>query len=81
MAGRTDEVKALLAQGVPVDAIDADGETALMKSIRAGQPAVAALLHARGASLQRENRAGQSARELAAEKQDPRIDAALGLDR
>src|SRR5207249_1021680 len=33
-AGRTAEVGALLAQGVPVDAPDADGETALMESIQ-----------------------------------------------
>ncbi|CAN7213635.1 ankyrin repeat domain-containing protein [Phenylobacterium sp. LjRoot225] len=78
-AGRIGEVKALLAQGIPVDAADADGETALMKSIRVGQPAVAALLRARGASLDRENRAGESARDMAAAKGDARLNEALGL--
>jgi len=78
-SGRIGEVKALLERGVPVDAIDADGETALMKSIRADQPAVATLLHARGADLDRENRAGESARDMAAAKADPGLDKALGL--
>jgi hypothetical protein len=75
------EVRDLLGQGVPVDAADAAGETALMKAIRAGQHAMAALLRARGANLDRKNHTGQTARELAVEKDDPRIDAALGLDR
>lgn len=46
-SGRIGEVEALLAQGVPVDSAGADGETALMRSIRAGQPEVAAFLRAR----------------------------------
>jgi ankyrin repeat protein len=78
-AGRIREVKALLAKGVPVDAPDANGETALMRSVRADQPVVAALLLAHGASLDRENRTGQSARDIAAAIDDPRIDKALGL--
>jgi len=78
-AGRLHEVKALLARSVPVDAADAAGETALMKSIQAGRRAVAALLIARGASLDRENRAGESARDMAAAKGDPKLDKALGL--
>ena len=78
-AGRTAEVQALLAQGVRVDAADADGDTALMQSIRADHPAAAALLRRHGASLERTNHAGQSARDLALAKPDAEIDEALGL--
>ena len=78
-AGRTAEVKTLLAEGVPVDAPDADGETALMESIRADRPAVAALLRRRGASLDQQDQAGQSARDMATAKADPALDKALGL--
>ncbi len=78
-AGRTEEMEALLAQNVPVDAPDTDGETALMKSIQADQPAVAALLHRHGASLDRKNHAGDSARDMATAKGDAALNQALGL--
>ena len=77
--GRTGEMETLLAQGVPVDAADAAGTTALMKSIEADQPAAAALLRRHGASLEKRNRAGVSVREMAAAKNDPELDQALGL--
>jgi len=78
-AGRTGEVEQLLARHVPVDAPDAQGETALMKSIRGDQPATAALLLRHGASLDRKNKAGLSARDLAAQINDPALNQALGL--
>ena len=77
--GWTNEIEALLAQGVPVDLPDADGATALMDSIQAGQPAAAALLRRHGASLDQRNRAGVSARDMAAAKDDPTLNQALGL--
>ena len=77
--GRTGEMETLLAQGVPVDAADAAGTTALMKSIEADQPAAATLLRRHGASLEKRNRAGVSVREMAAAKDDPELDQALGL--
>ena len=61
-AGRTTEVEALLAQGAVVDGPDEMGDTALMKSVRANHPDVAAALRRGGASLDVKNRAGQSAR-------------------
>ena len=79
-AGRTADVAALLDQGAAVDAPDADGDTALMRSIQAGHAAVAALLRRHGASLDRRNHAGQSARDMAAAKGDARLNRALGLD-
>lgn len=79
-AGRTAEVKALLAQGVPVDAADVDGDTALMKSIQADHPAVAALLRRHGARLDLTNRAGESARDMAMAKGDARLDRVIGLE-
>jgi uncharacterized protein len=78
-AGRTAEVKALLVQGVPVDASDADGKTALMRSIAADRPAVAALLVRHGASLDRQDQAGESARDMATAKGDAALNQALGL--
>jgi hypothetical protein len=78
-AGRTADLKALLAQGVPVDAPDADGDTALMKSVRADHPATAALLLRHGASLDRKNQAGESARDMAKALGDAALDQALGL--
>lgn len=80
-AGRTDEVAALLAQGVPVDAPDADGETALMTSVRADQPATARLLSRHGASLDRTNKAGESAKTLAAARDDKELSKALNPNR
>jgi hypothetical protein len=78
-AGRTADVETLLARGAPVDAADADGDTPLMKSIQADQPAAAALLRQHGASLDRQNRAGESARDMARDKGDADLDQALGL--
>ena len=78
-AGRLDELTALLAQGTPVDAPDSDGETALMKSIQANRPAAAALLRRHGASLDRTNRAGVSARDMATSIDDPELNRALDL--
>jgi ankyrin repeat protein len=77
--GQAAQVEALLGQGVPADSPDASGETALMQSVRADHPAVAALLIRHGASLDRTNRAGQSARDLAAAKGDAVLNQALGL--
>jgi hypothetical protein len=78
-AGRTAEIEALLAQGVPVDAADETGETALMKSVAAGQRDAAALLRRHGANLDQKSRAGVSARDLAADKADADLDQALDL--
>lgn len=80
-AGRLRDLKSLLAQGVPVDATDAAGETALMKAVRARKVEAAALLVGHGASLDRANRAGVSAREMAEAIDDPGLDRALGLER
>lgn len=78
-AGRVDELRTLLDQGAAVDALDEDGETALMKSVRANQPAAAALLRRQGASLDLKNRDGVSARQMAAALADPALNRALGL--
>jgi ankyrin repeat protein len=78
-AGRLAEVQELLDRHIPVDSADADGETALMKSVRADQPATAALLIRYGASLDKKNKAGLSARDLAAQVNDPALERALGL--
>jgi hypothetical protein len=80
-AGRTAELDALLAQGVAVDATDAAGETALMKSIQADQPAAAAVLRRHGASLDRKDHAGESARDMATAKGDATLNQAIGLGR
>ena len=76
-AGRTTEVEALLDQGVPVDAPDTAGNTALMKSIQADNPAAAAALSRNGASLDHRNHAGESARDIAA-KGDSTLNRAIG---
>ena len=78
--GDTAEVTSLLAQGVAVDGPDADGNTPLMKSILAGRPDTAALLRRYGASLDRKNRSGVTARDMAKMKNDPGLDRAIGLD-
>jgi len=78
-AGRLTELTSLLAQGTPVDALDSNGETALMKAIQANQPAAAALLLRHGAGLYRTNRAGVSAREMATAMDDAELNRALGL--
>jgi hypothetical protein len=79
-AGRSDEVADLLAHGAPVDAQDDLGDTALMKSVRAGRIETSALLRRRGASLDRKNRAGLSVRDIAASLDDPRLDQAIGVE-
>jgi hypothetical protein len=78
-AGRLTELTALLAQGALVDALDSDRETALMKAIQARSPSAAALLRRHGASLDRLNRNGVSARDMAAAIDDPELNRALGL--
>jgi ankyrin repeat protein len=73
-------VTALLAEGAPVDAVDAEGETALMKSVQADQPAVAALLRRRGASLAHQNLEGVSARDMAERLGNAEMNRALGIE-
>jgi hypothetical protein len=80
-AGRIADLKALLARGVPVDAPDDEGETALMKAIQADQPAAAALLRRHRASVDLKNRAGVSARDMATAMDDAELNRALGLRR
>ncbi|WP_158913301.1 ankyrin repeat domain-containing protein [Caulobacter sp. S45] len=72
-------MEALLDQGAPVDAVDADGNTALMKSIQADRPDLAAILYRRGANLNRRNRAGKSARDMAAVQGDAALKKSIGL--
>ncbi len=74
------EVTRLLDAGAPIDAADPAGVTALMKSVQANHPATAVLLVRRGASTDRTNRAGVSARDMAATLDDPRMKRALGID-
>ena len=78
-AGRTADIEALLAQGVPVDAPDDTGETALMKAVKANQLGAAALLLRNGASLDHKTPAGVSVRDLAAQRDDAALDRALGI--
>jgi hypothetical protein len=78
-AGLTTDVQILLDRGAPVDAADASGETALMKSVQSNHPAAAALLRRHGASLDQTNDAGESAADMAKSRDDPRLDKALGL--
>lgn len=80
-AGDLAELSAQLRRGASVDAADRDGETALMKSVQAGHAPAAALLRSHGASLDRANKAGLTARDMAARLDDPEMDRALGLDR
>jgi cytoskeletal protein RodZ len=77
--GRVAELTTLLAQGTPVDATDSDGDTALMRAIQSNRPEAAALLRRHGASLDRTNRNGVSARDMAALANDPELNRALGL--
>ena len=76
--GRIADVEALLTKGAPVDGADAAGETALMKSIRADHVAIAALLRRHGASLDRRNQAGQTARDMAVVLGDAQLSQAIG---
>ena len=78
-AGRIADVAALLDSGVPIDTPDDEGDTALMQSVRADHPAAAAFLRRRGASLDHKNRAGESARDIAAEKGDAALNRAIGV--
>lgn len=78
-AGRTAELAKLLGQGVPVDSPGDDGDTALIESVRADHPAAAALLRRHGASPDRRNEAGESARDIARAKADPDLNRALGV--
>jgi hypothetical protein len=78
-AGRTADVEALLEHGAPVDSPDAEGDTALMKSIQADRSAAAALLRRYGASLDQKNHAGESARDMARAKGDAGLNQAIGL--
>ena len=78
-AGRTSEVETLLDQGAPVDAPDADGNTALIKSVQADHPAAAAALSRHGANLDHRNHAGESARDIATAKDDAALNQAIGL--
>jgi hypothetical protein len=48
-------------------------------SVRADHPAAAALLRRHGASLDHRNRAGESARDMAAERGDAALNQAIGL--
>lgn len=79
--GRAQDVAKLLARGAPADEPDEDGETALMKSVQGHHPAIAAMLLSHGASLDRENRSGVSARDMATAIGDAELNRALALDR
>jgi ankyrin repeat protein len=79
--GRISEIAALLAQGAAVDAADAEGETALMKAVKANHAPAVALLRRRGADPDLKNLAGTSPRDMAARIGDPDLDRALGVDR
>ncbi|MCW5759755.1 MAG: hypothetical protein KIS90_08305, partial [Phenylobacterium sp.] len=74
------DVETLLRQGAPVDAPDAQGDTALMKAIAGGHWDTAGALRRRGASLDARNRAGVSVREMVRAIGDAKLDRALGLD-
>ena len=80
-AGQSRQLAVLLARDVPIDAVDDDGETALMKAVQARQLDAAAFLRRRGASLDLKNDDGRSVRDMAATLADPAMDKALGLDR
>lgn len=80
-AGQSRQLAVLLARDVPIDAVDDDGETALMKAVQARHLDAAAFLRRRGASLDLKNHEGRSARDMAATLADPAMDKALGLDR
>jgi hypothetical protein len=77
-AGRAADVEALLGQGASVDAPDANGDTALMRSTFADHPAIAALLRRHGANPDRRNHAGDSARAMAARSGDAALIDAVG---
>ena len=78
-AGDTAAIEALLAQGIPVDIPDADGQTALMKAIKADRLEAVRLLRRHGASISVKTKAGRSALDLAADKDDDALYEALGV--
>jgi len=78
-AGRISELTTLLAAGAVVDAADADGETALMKAVRANRPEAVVLLLRRGADPDRKNRAGVSAKDMARAISDAELNRAVGI--
>lgn len=78
-SGRIAELKAILTQKGAVDTPDDDGETALMKAVQANHADAAALLRRYGANPDLKNRAGQSARDMAASIADPSLNRALGV--
>jgi ankyrin repeat protein len=78
-AGDLGAIQTLLKTGSQVDAADGEGETALMAAIQSDQPAAAALLRRHGASLDRRDKAGTSARDMAEQAGDPALRQALGL--
>jgi hypothetical protein len=80
IAGNTTEIRRLTEIGVPIDVTDNTGETALMKAVRANRPAAVALLRRAGADLDHRNRAGVSARDLAAAMGDQSMNRALGIE-
>jgi len=61
--------------------LDNDDTTALMKAIQANQLDAVVILHRRGASLDRTNRSGVSARQMAAQKNDLSLNEALNISR
>lgn len=80
-SGKVDEVSALLEAGAEVDAADGEGVTALMRAVQRKHAEAALLLRDYGADLDRKNRAGVSARDMAAKLGDPELNRALGLER
>lgn len=80
-SGQSRQLAVLLARDVPIDAVDDDGESALMKAVQARQLDAAAFLRRRGASLDLKNHEGRSVRDMAAAMADPAMDKALGLNR
>ncbi len=65
--GEIDKVKELLGQGVPVDAKDHDGWTALMKATYEGHRHIVEELIARGADVNTQENAGWSSLMMAAQ--------------
>ena len=78
--GRAAEVEALLDQGAPVDEPDDQGDTALIRAVRAGHADAAAALRRRGADVDRQNHVGESARDFATKRGDAALKSALGID-
>ena len=54
--GRVEDVQGLLEAGEPVDEVDANGWTPLMRAARAGHAGIVALLVAAGADVTRSSR-------------------------